>query len=277
MRHTRLVIIIAGLAAGSFAAPAYANPEDGVGRSLTVGGAVLVKPKYEGSDSHDVIGFPIIIPKFSDDPDKQPSAFKSFRQRVKFRGLDDIRVRAVGGDRLQAGAVTGYITDRDQGDGRLLRGLGDVEGGLVLGGYAGFRLGAVDFDAAYIDKVTGDESGFEFRFGAETTRQVTERVKVVARVGTTFASDGYMQTYFGVTPAQAASSRAGLPVYDPDAGIKDVYVELGSEIALGERWLLKPGGRYGRLVGDAGDSPIVENENQFSGVLGMGYKFHLPN
>ena len=138
-------------------------------------------------------------------------------------------------------------------------------------------MGAVDFDAAYIDKVTGDESGFELRFGAETTRQVTERVKVVARVGTTFASDDYMQTYFGVTPTQAASSRAGLPVYDPDAGIKDVYVELGSEIALGERWLLKPGGRYGRLVGDAGDSPIVENENQFSGVLGMGYKFHLPN
>ena len=125
--------------------------------------------------------------------------------------------------------------------------------------------------------MTGDESGFELSFGAKPTRQVTERVKVVARVGTTFASDDYMQTYFGVSPAQAARSRAGLPVYDPDAGIKDVYVELGSEITLGERWLLKPGGRYGRLVGDAGDGPIVQNENQFSGVLGMGYKFHLPN
>ena len=54
-------------------------------------------------------------------------------------------MRALGGDRVQLGAVTGYITDRDQKDGALLRGLGDVEGGLVLGGYAGFRLGAVEF------------------------------------------------------------------------------------------------------------------------------------
>ena len=134
--------IIAGAA---FASPVYATPELERERSLTVGGAVLVKPKYEGSDKHDVIGFPIVIPKFSDDPNEQPSAFKSFRQRVKFRGIDDIRLRALGGDRVQLGAVTGYITDRDQKDGALLRGLGDVEGGLVLGGYAGFRLGAVEF------------------------------------------------------------------------------------------------------------------------------------
>lgn len=42
---------------------------------------------------------------------------------------------------------------------------------------------------------------------------------------------------------------------------------------LSERWLLKAGGRYGRLLGDAADSPVVETENQFSGVLGLGYRF----
>ena len=277
MKDVRTGLFITAITAGAaFASPAYATPEVERERSLTVGGAALVKPKYEGSDEHDVIGFPIIIPKFSDAPDEQPSAFKSFRQRIKFRGLDDIRLRAVGGERLQFGAVTGYITDRDQKDGQLLRGLGDVEGGLVLGGYTAFRSGPVAFDAAFIDKVTGDESGYELRFGAETEQRISERTKLVARVGTTFASDDYMQTYFGVTPAQASTSKAGLAAYSPDAGIKDVYVEVGGEIALGERWLVKPGGRYGRLLGDAADSPIVESENQFSGVLGMGYRFSLP-
>jgi hypothetical protein len=56
--------------------------------------------------------------------------FQSFRQRVKFRGLDDIRVRALGGERLQAGVVTGYITERDESDGRLLRGLGDISNSM---------------------------------------------------------------------------------------------------------------------------------------------------
>ncbi|HET7211447.1 MAG TPA: MipA/OmpV family protein [Methyloceanibacter sp.] len=272
--HARVAFAAAVAAAFFLSLTVHAKAEGE--RSLTLGGAVLVKPKYEGSDEHDVLGIPIIIPRFSV-PDDDPSMFQSFRQRVKFRGLDDIRVRALGGERLQAGVVTGYMTERDENDGRLLRGLGDIDGGLVLGAYTGFSLGAFEFDAAILDKVTGDDSGYELRFGVETERQVTRRTKIVARVGTTFASDDYMQTYFGVTPAQASRSRAGLPVFSPDAGIKDVYFELGGELALGERWLLKAGGRYGRLLGDAADSPVVETADQLSGVLGMGYRFSLPN
>lgn len=254
---------------------AQANPEGT--RSVTLGAAAIVKPKYEGSDEHEVIPIPIVIPKFSDSPDEDPSTFKQFRQRVNFRGLDDIRIRVLGGERFQAGAVTGYITKRDQDDGDLLRGLGDIDGGLVLGAYSGFTVGAFQFDAAILEKVTGDDSGPEFRFGVETTQQITERTRVVARVGTTLASDDYMQTYFGVTPVQSRNSKAGLPVYTPDAGIKDVFFELGGTMDLSDRWLLKAGARYGRLLGDAADSPVVETENQVSGVVGLGYRFNLPS
>ena len=260
------------IAASFVAAPEVrADPEES--RSVTLGAAAIVKPKYEGSDEHEVIPIPIVIPKFGEVPDDDPSTFKQFRKRVNFRGLDDIRVRALGGERFQVGAVTGYITKRDQDDGHLLRGLGDIDGGLVLGAYSGFTLGAFQFDAAILEKVTGDDSGPEYRFGVETTQQITERTRIVARVGTTFASDDYMQTYFGVTPLQSRNSRAGLPAYTPDAGIKDVFFEIGGTMDLSERWLLKAGGRYGRLLGDAADSPVVETENQFSGVLGLGYRF----
>jgi MipA family protein len=251
------------------------EPESG--RSVTLGGAAIVKPKYEGSDEFETIPIPIIIPKFTDTtPDENPSTFSSVRKRVNFRGLDDIRIRVLGGERFQAGAVTGYITKRDQNDGPLLRGLGDIDGGLVAGAYTGFTVGAFQFDAAILEKVTGDDSGPEYRFGVETTQQVTERTRIVARLGTTFASDDYMQTYFGVSPAQNRNSKAGLPVYTPDAGIKDVFFEIGGTMDLSDRWLLKAGGRYGRLLGDAADSPVVETENQFSGVLGLGYRFDLP-
>lgn len=268
-------IVAVAFAATCFASsPARANPEGE--RSVTLGGAVIVKPKYEGSDEHDVFGIPIIIPKLSDAPDEDPSMFKQFRQRINFRGLDDIRIRVLSLGRFQAGAVTGYLTERDEGDGDLLRGLGDIDGGLVAGAYSGFRLGAFEFDAAFLEKVTGDSTGYEWRFGVETEQQLGERTTVVARLGTTFASQNYMQSYFGVTPAQAMRSRAGLPVYAPDAGIKDVYFELGSTVDLSDRWLLKAGGRYGRLLGDAADSPVIETENQLSGVLGLGYRFNLP-
>ncbi len=274
-RQAAGVVLMAGVTAAVVSpSPAAAEPE--AGRSVTLGAAAIVKPKYEGSDEHEYIPIPIIIPRLSESPDEDPSAFKSFRKRVSFRGLDDIRIRVLGGERLQFGAVTGYITDRDQNDGDQLRGWGNVEGGLVLGAYSGFSMGAFEFDAAILEKVTGDESGFEMRFGVETTRQLTERTTVVARLGTTLASEEYMQTYFGVTASQAARSRAGVPVYTPDAGIKDVYFELGGTVDLTDRWLLKAGGRYGRLLGDAADSPVVEAENQLSGVLGLGYRFSLP-
>ncbi len=265
---------MAGLVAVVSASPAAAEPE--AGRSVTLGAAVVVKPKYEGSDEHDYIPIPIVIPRMSDAPDENPSAFKRFRQRVTFRGLDDVRIRALTLGRFEAGAVTGYITERDEGDGRLLRGLGDIDGGLVAGAYSGFTLGALQFDAAILEKVTGDDTGYEWRFGVETEQQITERATIVARLGTTLASEDYMQTYFGVTANQAARSRAGLPVYTPEAGIKDVYFELGGTVDLTDRWQLKAGGRYGRLLGDAADSPVVASENQLSGVLGMAYRFSLP-
>lgn len=251
-----------------------ADPEGG--RSVTLGGAAIVKPKYEGSDEFETIPIPIIIPKFSETVEENGAAITEVRKRVNFRGLDEIRIRVLGGERFHAGAVTGYITKRDQDDGPLLRGLGDIDGGLVAGAYTGFTLGAFQFDAAILEKVTGDDAGPEFRFGVETTQQITERTRIVARVGTTFASDDYMQTYFGVTPAQSRDSKAGLAAYTPDAGIKDVFFEIGGTMDLSDRWLLKAGGRYGRLLGDAADSPVVATENQFSGVLGLGYRFNLP-
>lgn len=266
----------ASVTAGLLFSPvAFADSEHR--KSVALGGAGLVKPKYEGSDEHELLGIPVIIPNFGPDDPENPSFFSRVRERVEFYGLDDIRIRAIGGDRMEAGLVTGYMTEREQNDGDVLRGWGDIDGGLVLGGYAGINFGPFEFDAAILDRVTGDGGGPEFRFGVETERQVTERITVVTRLGTTVASSDYMQTYFGVTPAQAARSTAGIETYDPDAGFKDVYLELGGEFDFSERWLLKGGVRYGRLVGDAADSPVVESKDQLSGILGVAYRFNLPN
>lgn len=250
-------------------------PVEASERSIAVGASVVVKPKYEGSDNHDVYAIPLFVPKFTDSADENPSLFKKIRRRVKFRGLDDIRFRAFGHGRFETGVITGYISDREQSDGRLLRGLGDVDGGFIFGGYAGVRHGDLVFDVALFDKVSGDDAGVQVRLGVETEKQVSERTALKARVGANFASDDYMQTYFGVSPGQAATSIAGLPVYNPDAGLKDVHFETGVEVLLSNRWLLKASGRYNRLLGDAADSPIVESENQFSGSVGLGYRFNI--
>lgn len=244
-------------------------------RSVVLGGGVVVRPKYEGSEDHEVVPIPLIMPQKSESASDGDSVFKKVRRRVKFRGLDDIRVRAVRLNRIELGAVTGYNFGREEDDARRLNGLGDIDGGLVLGGYAGYHLGELLFDVSTSSQVTGDHTGTKVRFGAEIDRQVSSRVSVVARLGTTYASDDYMEKYFSVTPLQSVRSSAALPVFSADGGIKDVHFDLGARIDVGRRWKLKMGGRYSRLVGDAADSPVIETENQWSGTVGLGYKFNL--
>lgn len=253
---------------------AGAYPPSEFQRSIVLGGGVVVKPKYEGSEDHEAVPLPMIIPKLSEGGGD--SFFKKVRRRVKFRGLDDIRIKAVRVRRVEFGAVTGYNFGRDEDDARRLHGLGDIDGGVVAGGYVGYHLGDLLFDVSTASQVSGDDTGTKVRLGAEIDRQVLRRLSIVARVGTTFASDKYMDKYFGVTAEQSMRSSAGLPVFNPDSGIKDVHFDLGARIDISERWKLKMGGRYSRLVDDAEDSPVIETEDQWSGSIGLGYKFNLP-
>lgn len=243
------------------------------GPSARLGGMVIVKPKYEGSDEHDVIGFPLIIPDFSSN--ESTSQVSRFAKRVSFKGIDDIRFQAFEWNAIELGPVAGYRTGRDESDGRRLGGLGDIDDGLVVGGYVGLRLGQFLFDTSVTTQVTGDDSGVIVRAGAEVSHELTQRVLLTTRIGTTIADDDYAQTFFGITSTQAGLSTAGLGTYDASAGIKDVYLDLNARVDLSDRWRLQLGGRYSRLVGDAADSPIVETEDQFSGRLSIGYKFDL--
>ena len=111
--------------------------------------------------------------------------------------------------------------------------------------------------------------------GAESSHQVSERIEFIGRVGATYASGDYMDTYFGVTGAQAASSAAGLPAFDASSGFKDVHIELGAKVGLTHSLTLMLGGRYGRLVGDAADSPVIETADQLSGSVGLTYLFNF--
>jgi outer membrane scaffolding protein for murein synthesis (MipA/OmpV family) len=83
-----------------------------------------------------------------------------------------------------------------------------------------------------------------------------------------------MQSYFGVTPAQAA--RSGYGVYRPSGGFKDVGVMAGISMPLSESWSVDLMAKYAHLLGDAADSPLVDlkgSANQFSAGLSLSYHF----
>ena len=279
----RATVLLSALAA-TLAAPAFAADLDGADvppaeRSLRLGLGVGFAPTYEGADDYRATAFPIIQPSFGSGP-----------SRVDFRGLDDIRIAVLPASRFRFGPVIGYTFGRDESDDARLTGLGDVDGGLVLGGFVGYDLVAEEdlrfgVAVAYTQQVTGDvfqtatvpgltdEFGAEIDFGASGGVRLSERLDLTARAGAVYATDDYMDALFGISAVQAANS--ALPAYDPGAGIKSAYVRADVNFDLTDRIQLRAGLGYSRLVGDAGDSPVVADRNQFDGQVGASYKFRF--
>lgn len=259
-----------GLATAMLSAPATAGElleaPDLSFSALQVGGFVFIAPKYEGSSEYEVLGFPIIAPAGYGIGDEG---------YVQLRAADDLRLRVLKFNGFEAGPLFGWRFDRDQDDSFRLLGLGDVDGGFVLGGYVAYRLGPIMPFVSYHNQVSGDDTGGVLRFGTEAKTMLAPGLSVSATIGASYADDDYADAYFSVTPAQSAASVAGLGVYDADAGIKDVYFGLTADVPIAQDWTLKLSGRYARLVGDAADSPVVENENQFFGGIGLTYQFDV--
>ncbi|HEU0058440.1 MAG TPA: MipA/OmpV family protein [Hyphomicrobiaceae bacterium] len=243
-----------------------ADPFAFAGTTWQLGGFVFVTPKFEGAKSYEALGFPFIA----------PAGFGQGGSAIDIRGADDIRFRLIQNNGFEAEPLAGWRFGRDQDDAARLAGLGDIDGGLVVGAYAGYRVGPWFLSASYHHQVTGDDdTGGLVRLAIDHTWRLTPTAKLVTSIGTAYASSDYMQTYFGVTAAQSAASVAGLPQFDPSAGFKDVSVGATATIELDPRWTLYLTGRYSRLIGDAADSPVIETENGFFGGAGLSYKFDL--
>ena len=267
MTQMRSISMICGIAAAlsvGSAGPALAD--DGSGLKLQAGGFVGVAPEFEGSKDYRILGAPFIAPAGDGIMDSGT---------IQIRSIDDIRLRVINFSGFEAGPLAGWRFDRNEDDSDRLLGLGDVDGGLVVGGYAAYHLGPLMPFVSYHREVSGDDdTGGVLRFGTEAKSILGPGFSVTAKAGASYADDDYMDAYFSVTPVQSASSAAGFSVFSAQSGIKDVYFGLSGDIPIAPDWSFKWSGTYARLLGDAADSPIVETENQFSGGVGLTYTFN---
>jgi MipA family protein len=240
-----LIAPVAASAADQVAAPVYepvAPVETGLGFGIVVGALGFVSPVYEGSDKYRVSGFPVIYPKFYGDG-------PGLGDRLTLRGVDDVRFALFQHQGFEVGPVAGYTFGREQDDATRIRGLGDVDGGLVVGGYAGYTFEPFFIDAAYVTQVTGDtDTGYQIKIAAGVEHRLTDRIDLTATLSTAFASDDYMDAYFSITPLQSANSAAGLAVYDADAGFKNAGIDLAMDYRFTERATFTASAGYSRLI-----------------------------
>lgn len=125
-------------------------------------------------------------------------------------------------------------------------------------------------------KGIGGHRGLVGSVGADQVWRDGDRYVVSIGPRLLFSDSRYQRAYFGVDSAAALAT--GLPTYRPSGGLHAAALTTGMSYQFNPRWGLFGFGRYERLLGDAGRSPIVRefgSRNQWSGGLGLNYTFTI--
>ncbi len=250
------------------AAPRPAPPvaaDSGKDWDIRIGAGALYQPEFEGSSKYTVTPLPLLSVNYRD---------LVFLQGPML-GVNAFTWRdATGGSKFQVGPLVRYQLGRDEDDSDDLRGMGDIDGSVEIGGFMNYAVGAWSAGLSVFRDVGDSHDGLTAKVSAGHRFAFTPRISLRSEIFTTWADDNYVQTFFGVTGAQSA--RSGLREYRPEGGFKDAGLTLDLDYKLTENWSLIGRAGYKRLLGDAADSPLVKDRgdaNQFSTGLMIGYRF----
>lgn len=278
MRHVLTLLLAATLAAPAIAQEAEAplpDPED-VGDNWTVALGAAWLPDYVGSNDYRLI----------------PAA--AIRGSIGGIGITtrstylyaDLVPRGAGKVDFDAGPIVGARFNRT---GKVKDDVVDLlperKTAIEVGAFAGASLHGLtnpydalslrldvlrDVGKAHQSTLVAPELSF--------STPLSRRTYVSASLGADFVSNRFADYYFGIDPA--ASLASGLPLYDPDGGMKSWKIGLlANQSVTGDL----TGGlslfgtvNYSRLVGDFKRSPIVSDRGSASQWLlaaGLAYTF----
>lgn len=217
----------------------------------------LYKPDYEGSDDYELRGFPMINIIWRN------TLFLSPRKGLGayLWNHDDVKL----------GVSISYSFGRDEDDSSHLDGLGDIHGGATANVLFEWKIDDFSFDARYEQQFTGQDTGFQGHISLGYNMRLGENIILKPSVKTTYASSKYMEEYFSISPGQ--SSLSGLSVYELDSGFKSAGIHFITIYRLNRYWGVQGMANYDRLLGNAADSPVVRDENQYLLGIGLSYNF----
>jgi outer membrane scaffolding protein for murein synthesis (MipA/OmpV family) len=247
----------------SVSATPDAEPYPG-GVTAIAGLGALISPVYEGSKTVKAKPFPYV------------DVHGLFDDRFYLSSVRGIGVNLLNTGPFRGGFAINYAGGRTSKDSERLRGLPDLSGGAVLGGFMtySFRPFAVE---AQVRHKFGSSAGTQASLGMSLSAAPLPRFHLSLGADLTWANSQYQRTNFGVTAAEAAqATAAGNPMsaYTPGSGLLDFNVTAVALYQMSKHWGLI--GRIGLadLVGSpAKDSPLTQRTFQPSVAFGALYKF----
>jgi MipA family protein len=242
------------------------SQEPAYGLSGRIGLGVASVPTYEGSPNRRALAGPELT--------------LSYRSRdwgsVEF-GQRGLTWNAVEAGRFRFALVAQFDPgrkDRDTstlnptpGDKRLA-GMGNVQSSTEAG--VGIGYGPLMVVARQSLSERGAQ-GAQVDMSVDVPWSLSDRLGLRFALGATWANQDTMQTYFGVTAAQAQAT--SFSVYTPRSGCRRVDASVGAEYAMAPSWKLQANLAFSQLGDDAAASPLVGRRNGASAALAVAYEF----
>ena len=232
---------------------------------VSLGAGLL--PDYDGSKYYEIL--PYVEGRLNYD-----------NYYVRFEGAA-LRFNIVDDENFHAGPLMGFRRGRGATDSIAVSHLAQLDDTETAGGFIEWEHVADDPRSGESVTLTADDAMTDAPSGLAVVLRATIRRPVldidpgliVSLEGdASWSSRQFMQTYFGVTPSEAAAS--GLPAFTARDGFSQVGVALSLDQFVSRHWGFGVRMHYGRYFDAAADSPVVSiagsPDQYFLGVV-VGY------
>ena len=257
-RYLALILLAAGMLMIGLGASQSVMAQD---TRIDVGTGVGLRPDYEGSEDLEAVPLPYVSVAWSN------------HMAINLLG-NKAKVNLIPSPNWRGGIVGEYIPKRGDVDNSRVDRLKNVDASVMMGGFFGFEYNNWSASLEAMADAADGNDGAIVRLNGGYSIPIDQTWNLSLGAFTTWADDDYMQAYFEIDAADAA--RSGLSTFEADSGFKDVGLNLVASYKPWEHWGFMGLVSYKRLLGDAKDSPVVDDEgdaNQFSGGVLVFYRF----
>ena len=258
MRHSIAYALAAIAGVSLLSSPSSAQTAGGMAIEAPhinniVGGAIGIVPDYVGSDDYTIGAAPVARIQIGKG------------ERYAKLLVTELSVNVLDNKNWSVGPLVNYRLGRDDDvDDSVVKNMKKIDDSLEVGVFGGWTWISKKDPRARLSTgisarqdVTDGHDGYLIDASVRYWHPIGKGFLLNTGVSTTYGSGNYMDTYFGVDARDATVT--GLSLFDADAGFRDIRISVMGIQFLNEHWAVAGGGLYGRLLGDAKDSPVVDD------------------
>jgi MipA family protein len=221
-------------------------------KKTIVGLGAGLAPDYEGSDEYTVVPIP---------------QFRYNWENGYYINLlgPTLRANLIPSRTFGFGPLLRYQPSRDSVSDELVDKFDKIDSALDAGFFGSVIFNNFILYTAYNADITDTYGGYLLDVAAGYRLGIENNVQFIVLALGTYASQDYMETYFGVDEDDA--DRSGLPEYSADAGVKDLGLLGALQYRIDSNWAILGIMKYTQLLGDAADSPIVDRRGDANNIM----------